>query len=204
MSTGLSLNILCFLLYSFVLKLSEFCCRVNGFCPGIHCQPSLIEPFLNADLDRCEIVNVHDFGPCVKSGKTIMQITQTQKDAQKPMNTAHYLQIFGQVAVSYLHLYKYLTTLWVFLWTRLVSVSRLLPSCLASWLFLTRASAYSGMTTGTRPRCLLAETGEWGCQGVTYELTTFGLGGGRGVGDGKVPRQQLWALLKWMCHLAFN
>lgn len=131
-SRGLSLNILWFLLYSFALKLSKFCYRVNGFCPGIHCQPSLIEPFLNADLDRCEIVNVHDFGPCVKSGKTIMQITQTQKDALKPMNTAHFLQIFGQVAVSYLHLYKYLTTLWVFLWTRLVSVSRLLPSCLAS------------------------------------------------------------------------
>lgn len=56
-------------------------------------------------------------------------------------------------------------------------------SCLGSW----QADCFDlkvwgglmgigGMTTGTRPRCLLAETGEWGCQGVTYELMTLDLG----------------------------
>lgn len=56
-------------------------------------------------------------------------------------------------------------------------------SCLGSW----QADCFDlkvwgglmgigGTTTGTRPRCLLAETGEWGCQGVTYELMTLDLG----------------------------
>lgn len=37
-------------------------------------------------------------------------------------------------------------------------------------------SVFLRMATGTWHRYLIAETGEWSCQGVTYELITFGLG----------------------------
>lgn len=147
-------------------------------------RPRRIEPFLHADLDQWEIVNVLDFRPCLKSSRTIMRIIKTQEDTQKPMNNAHFPQIFGKVAFSYLCLYKYLSTPLDFRkhsWYQCPAAKIVFPHDCFWWETMGVREgggvAYSRMTTGTRPRCLIAETGEWGCQGVTYELATFGLCG---------------------------
>lgn len=59
-------------------------------------------------------------------------------------------------------------------WTPASCLDTLIAFDLKAWGWWERVLLR--MTTGTWRRYLIAETGEWSCQGVTYELMTFGLG----------------------------